>query len=164
MEQGTQKHHRLSREIIISIVALSMTVLIMVFYCAYPDIFREFSQLEYLGLFLIGLLAGSITIIPVPGLVAVFTLGSVLFPLLVGIVYSAGETIGAIPIYFEGYSGTGLIKKVNNRVVLKFEDWLKKRGVATIIFMSAVINPLYIPFTALAVFSNRKMSLKKQDS
>jgi uncharacterized membrane protein YdjX (TVP38/TMEM64 family) len=114
-----RRHSHVSREIIISVVAFSITLVILVLTILDPSIIKNFSELEYGGLFLIGLLAGSITIIPIPGIVAVFAMGGILFPPFVGIVYSAGEVIGSIPIYFEGYSGSGLIKKVNNRVMQK---------------------------------------------
>jgi len=66
------------------------------------------SQLQphsYLGLFLISLLAGAPIPIFTPGILITFALGSILNPILVGIVAGIGNAVGNIFAYWTGHGG-----------------------------------------------------------
>lgn len=111
---------------------------------------KWFRQLEYLGLFVVGLLTGAVAFIPIPGLLLFFAMGSILFPPFVGIVSGLGEAVGSVLIYLTGYGGNFAVQKMPDRYREKFENWLRKRGYLTVILMSSITNPLFLPFTALA--------------
>jgi membrane protein YqaA with SNARE-associated domain len=53
-------------------------------------------------------------------------------------------------IYLTGYAGNKAIKRIPNRFRDKFEDWLKHRGSIAVLAMSVIINPVFLPFTAIA--------------
>jgi len=150
VKQEESGNRHLIRDIIISVFAFAITIGLLVWTGLnwnYVDSFRQFG---YLGLFILGILTGAVSFIPIPGLLAVFSLGSILIPPFVGLAYGLGEATGSMLIYFEGYSGSHAIKKINNRVMDKMEQWLREHGAGTVLVMSALINPFYLPFTALA--------------
>ena len=87
----------------------------------------------YLGGFAISALGGATVIVPVPMLAVQFALGGILkpwfgpefmAPVFIGLVFSLGETLGALTIYFTGYGGgmpsahaeAGRIQRLNNTI------------------------------------------------
>lgn len=119
------------------------------------NIFNEsfigrFHNLQYLGLFIISFLTGAVAFIPIPGLILVFALGSVLFPPFIGLVSGLGEAAGNMLVYFTGYGGTAALNRLPDNYTEKFQGWLRKRGSLMVVLMSAMINPLFMPFTAVA--------------
>ncbi|MBM3173835.1 MAG: VTT domain-containing protein [Chloroflexi bacterium] len=97
-----------------------------------------------------GVLAGAFSFIPIPGILVVFTLGSLLNPILVGIVSGLGEALGSLAIYLTGYGGRVAVESLNGRYVARLEKWLGSHGSLTVFLMSVILNPLFYPFTALA--------------
>jgi membrane protein YqaA with SNARE-associated domain len=66
------------------------------------------SQLEkqgFLGLFIISIFAGSPIPIPTPSMILTFTMGSILSPLLVGLVSGYGNAVGNALIFWTGRGG-----------------------------------------------------------
>ncbi len=138
------------RDVLITAAALLITVAMcaaLIFY--WEDISRA-KNYGYLGVFIINIFAGSAALIPVPGIIIVFTLGSKLNPVLVGAAAGLGEAIGGLTIYLAGYGGHKAIKSINHPITYRFEDWIRRRGSIAIFLMSAIINPLYYPFIAIA--------------
>ena len=68
----------------------------------------------YPGGFVVSIFGG-ITIIPLPSLLVIFTLGGKLNPLYVGLVSGLGEAIGGITVYLTGASGGALWSKLRSR-------------------------------------------------
>ena len=68
----------------------------------------------YAGGFLVGILGG-ITIIPVPSLLVVFTLGHVLNPVYVGLISGLGEALGGITVYLTGAGGGAIWSRLRSR-------------------------------------------------
>jgi membrane protein DedA with SNARE-associated domain len=116
----------------------------------YWDYIDRVGQYGYLGVFIINIFAGVTIIVPVPGLLIVFTMGSVLHPAIVGACAGLGEAIGSIIIYLTGYGGRGALKTLNHKYTNRFEEWIHRRGSIAVFLMSAIINPLFYPFTAVA--------------
>jgi len=138
------------RDVLITTAALSITIVLcaaIIFY--WEDISRA-KNYGYLGVFIINIFAGSAALIPVPGIIVVFTLGSKLNPVLVGAAAGLGEAIGGLTIYLAGYGGHRAIKSINHPITYRFEDWIQRRGSIAIFLMSSIINPLYYPFIAVA--------------
>jgi membrane protein DedA with SNARE-associated domain len=138
------------KEITISVVALVVTLALCFIVIYYWEYIEQLKQLGYAGVFLIGILTSATAVVPIPGLLIVFTLGSVLVPVLVGVFSGLGEAVGSIVIYLTGYAGHKAIKRIPNRFRDKFELWLKKRGSIAVLTMSVIINPVFMPFTAVA--------------
>ena len=149
LTEAEKKEHKW-RDILISVAALIIALGLCALVLFDWEFVNQFRRFEYLGLFIIGILTGSVAVIPIPGLILVFALGSVLFPPLVGLFSGLGEALGSILKYLSGYGGHRVIQKVGNRFTDQFETWLKKRGSLAVVLMSAIANPLFMPFTAVA--------------
>jgi len=131
-------------------VALALTIALCVAVVVYWDYVIQAQQYGYLGAFVISVFAGGTVFIPIPGVLVVFTLGSVLNPAIVGIVSGLGEAVGSIAIYFSGYGGRKAARTIGNRSFARFQDWIRRRGSLAVFAMSAILNPLFYPFTAIA--------------
>lgn len=68
----------------------------------------------YAGGFFVSILGG-ITIIPVPSLLVIFTLGGVLNPVYVGLVAGLGEAVGGITVYLTGAGGGAIWSRLQAR-------------------------------------------------
>ena len=144
------KRESRKREYIIGGVALALTIASCVAVVFYWDYVSQASHYGYLGAFIISILAGATVFVPIPGVLVVFTLGSVLNPALVGIVSGLGEAVGSIGVYLSGWGGQKAIQNLNHKFVDRFTDWIRRRGEIAVFLMSAMLNPLFYPFTAIA--------------
>ncbi len=150
--EATKKASK-KRDYIIGAAGLMIALALCALVIIYWDYIQKADRYGYLGVFIISIITGGTIFIPVPGLLVVFTMGSILNPAIVGALAGLGEAIGGIIIYLTGYSGHTAIEKletVNHRFTAKFEDWLHSRGSIAVFVMSSIINPLFFPFTALA--------------
>lgn len=95
----------------------------------------------YLGAFLISLICCATIVVPVPGLIIVFTLGAVLNPLLVGLVAGLGATAGEMTGYLLGYSGRAALE--NATMYKRVETWMRRWGAITIFVLAVVPNPIF---------------------
>ena len=144
------KRESRKREYIIGGVALALTIASCVAVVFYWDYISQAQHYGYLGAFVISVLAGATVFVPIPGVLVVFTLGSVLNPALVGIVSGLGEAIGGIGVYLSGWGGQKAVQNLNHKFVDRFTDWIRRRGEIAVFLMSAILNPLFYPFTAIA--------------
>ncbi len=138
------------QEYLISAAALAVTLSLCAAVVIYWEYVSKAQQYGYLGVFIISIFAGGTVVVPVPGLLVVFTLGSVSNPAIVGALAGLGEAIGSLAIYLTGYGGHSTLKTINHRFTTKFEEWIRRRGSIAIFLMSVIINPLFYPFTAVA--------------
>ncbi len=118
-------------------VSLTITALIVIFR-------RELADLAgygYVGVFLISLLGNATVILPVPSLAVVFAGGSVLNPLLVGVVAGLGEPLGELTGYMAGYGGSAVVEQRER--FQRVQEWMEQRGFLTILVLSAIPNPLF---------------------
>ncbi|MGD9143671.1 MAG: hypothetical protein PVG61_07490, partial [Dehalococcoidia bacterium] len=67
----------------------------------------------YWGLFVISLFAGSPIPIPTPSMILTFTLGSILNPVLVGLVSGFGNAVGNAFIFWVGHGGNKFFQSVS---------------------------------------------------
>ena len=120
----------------IPLLALLLAVIITVVLFLYRDRVAELEGYGYLGAFLISLVSNASVILPVPGLLVLVALGSILHPVGVGLAGGIGAAIGEITGYMAGYSGRGLAQrsKMYNRV----EGWMRRWGTMTIFIFSLV--------------------------
>ena len=95
----------------------------------------------YLGVFIIAILAGSIIIVPVPGLPVVFLMGAILNPWLVGLMAGLGEPIGEIPAYMAGYGGRSSLEQ--NKRYARLNAWMQRRGTLVLFLVSAIPNVIF---------------------
>jgi membrane protein YqaA with SNARE-associated domain len=98
----------------------------------------------YPGAFLVSMLAGATLFIPIPGSPAVFALGGVLTPWILGPVAGFGEAIGEFTGYLAGRGGNHAIKDRLQERYDRVERLVKGRwGVLTIFFNASLLNPLF---------------------
>jgi len=146
----SEKSKSRKREYVIGALALVLTIALCVVVVLYWDYIRQAEQYGYFGAFVISVLAGATVFVPIPGILVVFTLGSVLNPALVGVVSGLGEAVGSIGIYLSGWGGQKAVQNLNQKLVNRFVDWIRRRGEIAVFLMSAILNPLFYPFTAIA--------------
>jgi membrane protein YqaA with SNARE-associated domain len=114
---------------------------ILYLYWQYPEKIDELEGWGYLGVFLISIISCATIVVPVPGLIIVFTLGAVLNPWLVGLISGIGGTLGELTGYLLGYSGGAAVK--NMKLYHRLEGWMKRWGGITILVLAAIPNPVF---------------------
>jgi membrane protein DedA with SNARE-associated domain len=139
-----------TREVLISVAAVLATLGLCAAVIYSWDSILQMKQYGYGGVLLISILTGISIPIPVPGVLLVFTMGSILDPYLVGLFAGLGEALGSLVVYFSGYGGNKALIKIHNPLILRFEGWIHNKGALAIFFMSSITNPLFYPFTAIA--------------
>jgi membrane protein YqaA with SNARE-associated domain len=123
-------------------------------------------QLErqgYLGLFVISIFAGSPLPIPTPSMILTFTLGSVLNPVLVGLVSGFGNGIGNALIFWTGRGGHAVFRSVfvsepargnsPSRIgrffgkigISRTPDFVRRRAFFAVFLLSIYPNPVLTP-------------------
>lgn len=114
-----------------------------------------------LGVLVVSFVAGStfsVTAIPVPYWLVVFTMPSILAaewkilaPVWVGLMSALGAALGQLITFMIGYGGRGISEKVTSKINSRFYDkaidWAQRHGSIAIFLMSAVVNPLHLPMT-----------------
>jgi uncharacterized membrane protein YdjX (TVP38/TMEM64 family) len=102
---------------------------------------RSLGQYGYAGVFLISLLGNATVILPAPSLAAVFAVGAVLNPVLVGLVAGVGEAVGELTGFLAGAGGRAAIE--NRAVFQRLQRWVRRYGLIIIFVLSAVPNPFF---------------------
>jgi len=161
----TGKSSRKKQYIIIGLMVTTtcITVVGSVFLIKNWEYVSRFEPHSYLGLFLISLLSGAPIPILTPGILITFTLGSILNPVLVGVVAGLGNAVGNILTYWAGHGGLrffstlGNISQVGDPDSGRIGRFFKKikgsrlmgivnrQGMAAIFLLSIIPNPLLTP-------------------
>jgi membrane protein YqaA with SNARE-associated domain len=114
---------------------------ILYLYKEYPEKIKELETYGYLGAFVIAALSAATIIVPVPGLLIIFTLGAVLNPLLLGVISGIGGTLGELTGYLLGYSGRAAIQNI--KLYDQMEYWMRRWGGITLLVLAAIPNPVF---------------------
>lgn len=117
------------------VIAISATLFV------FRDNVIHLKNYGYAGAFLISVISSATVFLPVPGLVLVITMATILNPLVIGVVSGLGATLGETTAYLVGTSGAPIIRKSNT--YLRAEGWMEKRGGITIFVLALVPNPLF---------------------
>lgn len=123
------------------IVAIVFSVVITALVISLRDQLAALAHYGYLGVFAISLLGNATIVIPVPSLAIVFAGGSVLNPLIVGLVAGVAEPLGELTGYMAGYGGSAVIE--DRRRFEQLKGWMQRRGFLTLLILSAIPNPLF---------------------
>jgi membrane protein YqaA with SNARE-associated domain len=96
-----------SKYIVIGLMAVMIIISVggSVLLIQHWEYISRLEQQGYWGLFVISLFAGSPIPIPTPSMILTFTLGSILNPLLVGLVSGFGNGVGNAFIFWAGHGG-----------------------------------------------------------
>ena len=141
---------------VLLVATIGGSVAVAVFLIYHWEYVIQLEHEGYLGLFLISLLAGSPIPIPTPSMILTFTLGSLLNPVLVGIVSGLGNAIGYALIYTTGRGGVHLLPSFNvsdsgiGRFLRKIRmsrmlDSPNRTGMVTVFLLSIYPNPVLTP-------------------
>ncbi|MFC1939695.1 DedA family protein [Chloroflexota bacterium] len=164
------------KEIYLGTLAILFTITLCAIAIYYKDELIDIRNLggySLIGVLVVAFIAGStvsVTAIPVPYWLLVFTLPGVLAPqwgviapVWVGLTSALGATLGHLPTFMIGYGGGIISRKVNSkfnsRRYNKAIGWAKQHGSWAVFVMSAIINPLHLPMT-LAIAALRYPPLK----
>ena len=147
---GISGNRRKSRDYVLGGLSVALTVALCMLVIIYWQEFMQFSKYGYVGVFIVSFLAGITVLVPVPSVFIVFTLGAVLNPVLVGLIAGVGEATGSMGVYLTGLSSARAFHALDHKVMAKFRAWIKSRGALSVFAMSAIFNPLFFPFTAIA--------------
>ena len=104
----------------------------------------------YLGIFIVSFIGNASVILPVPAFILVFTFGSILNPLLVGLAAGVGGGLGEITGHLIGRGGRKALLKKYKKQLARTKTWTKKRGIFPVIIMFGA-TPL--PSDVIGIFS-----------
>ncbi len=152
------------KEIWIGALAIVATIGLFVAAIYYKDELMSSTYVARYGLagvLIVAFIAGStfsITAIPVPYWLLVFTLPGiiasewgVLAPVLVGLLSALGASLGQLLTFMIGYGSSTLSQRfttrINSRFYTRAMDWAQKHGSWAVFAMSAIINPIHLPMT-----------------
>jgi len=111
------------------------------------EIFVNRDQLAYLarygyvGIFLLSMVGNATILLPMPSFVSVYIGGGLFNPLLVGLMASAGGSLGELTGYLAGVGGHRMIE--NRRLFIKTKDWLHRYGLLGIFALAVFPNPFF---------------------
>jgi membrane protein DedA with SNARE-associated domain len=152
------------KEIGIGVLAIVATIGLCAAGIYYKDEVMSTTYIKSYGLvgvLVVSFVAGStfsVTAIPVPYWLVVFTMPSilaeewgVLAPVWVGLTSALGASLGQLITFMIGYGGRGISEKVTSKISSRFYDkaidWAQRHGSIAIFLMSALVNPLHLPMT-----------------
>jgi membrane protein YqaA with SNARE-associated domain len=124
----------------LSIFIFTVVIVITIALFLIQDKLKLLGDMGYLGVFLVSLAANATIVLPMPSLLLILPLATVLNPLYVGLVAAAGGALGEMTAYLAGYSGRGIWG--NNKAYLRAVAWLKKWGIWVVFFVSATPLPM----------------------
>jgi membrane protein YqaA with SNARE-associated domain len=99
------------------------------------------SIIGYPGVFGLSFLGSVAMVFPVPGLISLCVVATVLDPPLVGLVAALGETLGEISGYTIGFGGRGIVQ--NRRYYKTIQRWMERKGWLVIFMVSLIPNPIF---------------------
>ncbi|MFC1984918.1 DedA family protein [Chloroflexota bacterium] len=152
------------KEIYLGALAIVSTIILCAAAIYYKDDLMDIRNLggySLIGVLVVAFVAGStvsVTAIPVPYWLLVFTLPSILAsqwgiaaPVWVGLTSALGVTLGHLPTFMIGYGGRTISQrftaKFNKHFYTRATGWARQHGSWAIFAMSAIINPLHLPMT-----------------
>jgi membrane protein YqaA with SNARE-associated domain len=152
--EGLRKRKYIAIGLLVATIGGSVAVAVFLIYNW--EYVIQLEQEGYLGLFLISLLAGSPIPIPTPSMILTFTLGSLLNPVLVGMVSGLGNAIGYALIYLTGRSGFRFLPNFNvsdsgiGRFLRKIRmarmiNSPNRTGMVAVFLLSIYPNPVLTP-------------------
>lgn len=127
--------------IVQSVGVILLSVAITLSILKWHDRIRSLGQYGYLGVFLISLMGNATIILPAPSLAAVFAVGAVLNPVLVGLTAGMGEALGELTGFLAGYGGRAMVE--DRAAFQRLERWVRRYGLWVIFILSVIPNPLF---------------------
>ena len=130
-----------------SVMMLALSVAIVIVAFLLSDRIPGVESLGYPAVFLVSLFGNATLLVPLPAFAVVCTGGTILHPLLVGILGGTGQALGEMTGYIAGYGGQGFFQK--GRYYQRINNWVERRGWVAIVVLGLIPNPLF-DFAGLA--------------
>ena len=108
---------------------------------AYRDRLPTVETLGYPAIFIVSALGSATILFPVPAILAVCAGGTLLNPLLSGVIGGTGLALGEGTAYLAGAVGSGLLRE--NRWYGRLRPWVERRGWMVVLVVSAIPNPIF---------------------
>ena len=140
-----------------SVMMLALSVAIIMVAFLLSDRIPGVESLGYPAVFLVSLFGNATLIVPVPAFAVVCTGGTILHPLLVGILGGTGQALGEMTGYIAGFGGQGFFQK--GRYYQRINSWVERRGWVAIVLLGLIPNPLF-DFAGLAAGALRMPAWK----
>lgn len=132
---------KLTRTNITRILALLFVIGITVLAFSLRSKVENLEVYGYPGIFLASLLANATILMPAPGAAIVFAMGAIFNPLIVALVAAIGGALGETVGYLAGYSGQGVIERIE--IYERIAPYVKKYGLVAIFIAAAIPNPFF---------------------
>jgi membrane protein YqaA with SNARE-associated domain len=126
------------------ILAILAVVALSIFIFSIRREARALAIYGYPGVFLLAMLANATVLLPAPGVMFVFAMGSVLNPIGVALAAGAGAALGELSGYLAGFSGQGVAERADlYNKVLAWMTANRRLTYLLIVVMAAIPNPFF---------------------
>ena len=138
---GFFRKHRLT---LLRILVLLVVIAISIYVFSIRDQAQELAKYGYPGVFLLSILANATIILPAPGILFVFAMGAVFNPFWVAVAAGLGAALGELSGYLAGFSGQGVVEKVEYYERLR--GWMSRHttlAYLAILVLAFIPNPFF---------------------
>lgn len=122
-------------------LALAAVLLAIVLAVLFRDKLPDPTTAAYPSLFIISFVSSASVFIPLPGIVAVCFGGTLLTPVLVGLVSGVAEALGETTGYLAGYGGRGIVEQ--GRWYRRIQPRVQRKAWIVLFIFSSIPNPLF---------------------
>lgn len=122
-------------------LVLLAVLAIMTIALVYRDRLPTVETLGYPAIFIVSVLGTATLFLPVPAILAVCAGGTLLNPLLSGVIGGTGQALGEGTGYLAGVAGSGLLRE--NRWYGRLRPWVERRGWMVVLVVAAIPNPVF---------------------
>ncbi len=130
-----------NRKNVSRLIALSFSVAITGLILYFRQSLLNFAGWSYLGIFLLNFLASATIIFPMPGLLSVVAVATILQPLPTGLLAGLGSALGEITGYLSGYGGQ--LISTEHKHLKKIKHAIKTNGFLFFVLFSFIPNPVF---------------------
>jgi len=126
---------------VLRLTVLALVILVSIVLLSLRDQIRALAGWGYPGIFLTSLLSSATVLIPAPGLALVYTLGSILNPLGVGLAAGSGSALRTLRLYLAGISGRAVIERMD--IYQRVRPYIQRYGGFAIFALGVIPNPAF---------------------
>ena len=129
---------------VLRIFTLVGVVALMVALFVFRAQVKQLENYGYLGIFLISIAANATIIVPLPGVAFTTAMGAIFNPIGVAVAAGLGAAIGELSGYLTGFSGQGVMERVN--LYERLTKWMKAHqnlAYLMIGLLAFIPNPLF---------------------
>jgi uncharacterized membrane protein YdjX (TVP38/TMEM64 family) len=123
------------------ILAILLVVVISVYLFSIRDQAADLARYGYPGVFLLSMVTNATLLLPMPGVAITFAAGAIFNPYLVALAAGLGSTVGELTVYEAGFSGQGVLERVD--LYERLESLTGRYGPAVIFVLALIPNPVF---------------------